>query len=89
MTNQCKSCGGFCGKKCKREVADTIASLIAELEEAQKDAARYRWLSVNAYVGIAPHPKPHEVWCIRLPNPSECADLDGAIDAAIAAGGTK
>ena len=71
------------------EAADTIASLIAELEAATKDAARYQWLSVNAYVGIAPHPKPHEVWCIRLPNPTDCADLDGAIDAAIAVAGDK
>jgi hypothetical protein len=71
------------------EAANTIADLVSELEAAQRDAARYQWLAVNAYVGIAPHPKPHEVWCLRLPNPSDCNNLDTAIDAAIAAGGTK
>lgn len=57
--------------------------LKAENERLRGDAARYQWLTVNAYVGIAQHPKPHEVWCLRLPNPNNCNNLDAAIDAAM------
>jgi len=56
----------------------------ARVTELERDAGRYRWLLSNAYVGIAPHPDPHEVWCLRLPNPKGCNNLDAAIDAAIA-----
>jgi hypothetical protein len=59
------------------------AALSDALLKVVQDAERYRWLAVNAYVGIAPHPKPHEVWCLRLPNPRDCANLDAAIDAAM------
>ena len=56
------------------------------VERAQRlflkaDAERYRIVLSLAYVGIAPHPKPHEVWCLRLPNPTGCNTLDAAIDA--------
>ena len=60
-----------------------IADLTRQLEDARKDAERYRWLTCNAYVGIAPYPTPHEVWCMRLPNPANCHNLDAAIDAAM------
>ncbi len=59
-----------------------IEQLKTILEAAEKDAARYRWLLTNAYVGIAPYPKPHEVWCLKLPAP-QGANLDAAIDAAM------
>ena len=52
-------------------------------EKLEADAKRYQWLCENAYVGIAPHPKPHEVWCTRLPNPNGCNSFDSAIDQAI------
>ncbi len=52
------------------------------VEALRADAERYRFLQSNAYVGIAHHPKPHEVWCLRLPNPKDAANLDQAIDAA-------
>ena len=35
------------------EAADTIASLITELEAAQKGAARYRWLRDSGYMSPA------------------------------------
>jgi hypothetical protein len=62
---------------------ESIAHLLVEVDALKRDAERYRWLTVNAYVGIAPHPKLHEVWCLRLPNPHDCANLDAAIDAAM------
>ena len=58
-------------------------ALTVERDALAQDAQRYRWLTDNAYVGIAPHPKPHEVWCMRLPDPSGSNNLDTAIDAAI------
>lgn len=61
------------------------ASRDAEVEALRADALRYRFLQNGAYVGIAPHPKPHEVWCLRLPNPKDAANLDQAIDAAMSA----
>ena len=65
----------------KTVAADTIASLIAELEAAQKDAARYQWLrSTTNFVTSK-----GERIDVR-----ESPDLwDESIDAAIAAGGAK
>lgn len=60
-----------------------VLQLLDRLEKAEGDAARYQWLLEKAYVGIAPHPKPHEVWCLRLPNPKGCENLDAAIDKAM------
>lgn len=51
-------------------------------EKYKEDAERYRWLKALAYIGIAPYPKPHEVWALRLPNLIGCTDLDAAIDKA-------
>lgn len=60
-----------------------------DTEALRRDAERYRWLQTRAYVGVAPYPKPHEVWCLRLPNPKGFNNLDAAIDAAINAKETK
>ena len=71
-----------------RDLAFTYAmtcgfGLKREAEELAADAARYRWLAENAYVGISLYPMPHEVWCLRLPNPAKCNNLNAAIDAAM------
>ena len=70
----------------EREAAAAIDSLIAELEQAKKDAERYRWLAGHcrstsehwggrwSIVVDGPAPKSHD---------SE-DDFDAAIDAAIA-----
>lgn len=63
--------------KLTAEVMESVRDALAA------DAARYQWLLSNAYVGIAPFPKPHEVWCTKLPNPAGCNCLDAAIDAAM------
>ena len=60
---------------------DECMALRVERDALKADAERYRIVLSLAYVGIAPHPKPHEVWCLRLPNPTGCTTLDAAIDA--------
>jgi hypothetical protein len=62
---------------------EPLDSQIVWADALKADAARYQWLLSNAYVGIAPFPKPHEVWCTKLPNPAGCNCLDAAIDAAM------
>jgi hypothetical protein len=73
----------------KEKILWGIAQIEAELAACKRDAERYRWLTEKAYVGIAPYPKPHEVWCLRLPNPKSFNNLDAAIDATMAAGEPK
>ena len=63
----------------KTVAADTIASLIAELEAVTNDAARYRWLRDEAFNSfVADH-------MTVYPRNT----LDQSIDAEIAAGVTK
>jgi hypothetical protein len=73
------------GAKGSETMFEFANRFVDEREALRADAERYRFLQSNAYVGIAPYPKPHEVWCLRLPNPKDAANLDQAIDAAITA----
>lgn len=64
--------------------AKELRRLHAENKKLKRDSARLQLLFSRAYVGIAPHPKPHEVWCLRLLNPKECNDdFYAVIDAAM------
>ena len=63
------------------EAAAMILQQTKQIDALKADAERYKAVLSVAYVGIAPHPKPHEVWCLRLPNPTGCTTLDAAIDA--------
>jgi len=67
------------------------AALVAEIERVERDAARYRWLcDGDAYEGWLP-----DYWNGRgkarheFTLNSDIQDLDAAIDAAIAAEGSK
>ena len=67
--------------KANLDCIDHFNTLKADYDALKADAERYKAVLSVAYVGIAPHPKPHEVWCLRLPNPTGCTTLDAAIDA--------
>jgi len=63
--------------------ANELRRLHKENTKMKRDAARLESLAARAYVGIAPYPRQHEVWCIELPNPKSCNDFVAAVDAAI------
>jgi broad specificity phosphatase PhoE len=78
------------------EAADTIASLCAELEAAQRDAARYQWLRGEFFhdeiAGYWEHTATIDTGVSAIAHHfhgKAIPSLDECIDAAIAAGGDK